>query len=355
MIFQRLTGLALALGLTLGAGASAAQTVLRYADFSAGRGLRADQMDWFAKELEARTEGRVTVEYFWSGSLLPAREILPGITNGVADMGTIAAVYNPRELNELLVGDVPIRVDDMWAAARAVLSLSQEDGGILEKSLAEQNVEMAAIYPVGPTQLLCKGTDITTIADLEGKRILTFGALTAPYEKVGAKPVSITMPEAFPGLSSGLLDCTIIYTYAAKALRLHEVTEQLVNTNFISPVAMGMAVNRDSLARLSDADQTALMDLGRELTDRLAQNVDKASADIEAELSAGIDGHKLVIHEFAPDESEKLWQAGAPDVQAWVDGSAEFGFDAAALRDAYLSTIAEFEAERDAKGYPWER
>ncbi|OWU83110.1 hypothetical protein ATO6_19805 [Oceanicola sp. 22II-s10i] len=350
-----MTGMLAGIALTLGAGAASAQTVLRYAEYSSDRGLRAEQMQWFAEQLNERTEGRVSIEFFWGGSLLPAREILGGISTGVVDMGTIAGVYNPRELNELLVGDVPIRVDDMWAASRAMLDMASEEGSILDASFDELNIMFNAVYPVGPTQLVCTGDDIKSAADLEGKRILTFGALTAPLEKVGAKPVSITISEAFSGLSSGLLDCTVMYTYAVTAYRLHEVTGQLVNINFISPVALGMAVNQDSLARLSEEDQATFRELGVELTDRLSQFVDKASADVQAQVAEGVDGHTLVVNEFTTEDSQKLWDAGAPDVQKWVDESAGFGFDGAALRDTFLERVEAYEAEKDDKGYPWER
>lgn len=352
---KRMTAALAAIALTLGAGAASAQTVLRYAEYSSDRGLRAEQMQWFAEQLKERTEGRVSIEFFWGGGLLPAREILGGISTGVVDMGTIAGVYNSRELNELLVGDVPIRVDDMWSAARAMLDMASEEGSILDASFDELNIMFNAVYPVGPTQLVCTGDDIKTVKDLEGKRILTFGALTAPLEKVGAKPVSITLSEAFSGLSSGLLDCTVIYTYALPVYRLHEVTGQLVNINFISPVALGMAVNQDSLARLSEEDQATFRELGVELTDRLSERVDQASADVQAQLQEGLDGRKLVVNEFSSEDSQKLWDEGAPDVQKWVDDSKGYGFDGAALRDTFLERVKVYEAEKDAKGYPWER
>lgn len=352
---NRIAAALLGTAVALGAVSAQAQTVLRYAEYSSDRGLRAEQMKWFAEQLEARTEGRAKVEFFWGGSLLPPREILGGVSTGVADMGTIAAVYNPRELNEFLVGDVPIQVGDMWSAARAMLALSQEEGSTLDKSFDELNIEVPAIYPVGPTQLVCRGDDIKSVGDLEDKRILTFGALTAPFEKVGGKPVSITIAEAFQGLSSGLLDCTVMYTYAVTAYRLHEVTEQLVNTNFISPVALGMAVNQNSLARLSPEDQATFRELGVELTDRLSQFVDEASSEVENQLAAGVDGKVLAVNEFSAEDSQQLWDAGAPDVQTWIDESAQYGFDGAALRDAYLANVERFQQEMAEKGYPWER
>lgn len=350
-----LAGLAAAACMAFAATVADAQTVLRFADFGAARGLRADQMQWFSDELKKRTEGRVSVEYHYGGSLLPAREIVPGISNGVADMGTAAAVYNPRELNPFLVGDVPIRVADNWSASRAMLTLANEDGSAIKKAFDALNMELIAVFPVGPTQLVCSKAGIKGVDDLAGKRILTFGGLTAQFERVGAKPQALTMPEAFQGLSSGLLDCTIVYSYAVPAYRFHEIADQYVRINFISPVAMGSAINKDSLARLSEQDQATVRELGVELTDRLVNAVATAGEEVAAQLKAGIDGRVLEVVEFTEEDSKKLWGAGEPDIQKWIDESAGMGFDGAVLRDRYLALVAQFDKERDEKGYPWKR
>lgn len=341
--------------MTLAASAAEAKTVLRFADFGTSRGLRAEQQQWFADQLKERTEGRVEIEFHHSGSLLPAREIVPGISSGVADMGAAAAVYNPRELNPFLVGDVPIRVDDVWTASRAMLELVGEEDGPIAKAFNDLNLEVIAILPVGPTQLVCNNANIQTAEDLRGKRILTFGALTAPFTKVGALSAAMTMTEAFQGLSSRLLDCTITYSYSVPAYRFHEVTDQYVKVNFISPVAMGVGINKTSLARLSDEDQATLRDLGVKLTDRIVEALANADAEVTQQMKAGIDGRILEVVNFTEEDSNKLWEAGAPDIEKWVAESAQMGFDGAALRDQYLALVDKYAAERDEKGYPWTR
>ena len=55
MTLRRSAAAALGGALALAAVGAQAQTVLRYAEYSSDRGVRAEQMQWFADELAART------------------------------------------------------------------------------------------------------------------------------------------------------------------------------------------------------------------------------------------------------------------------------------------------------------
>ena len=66
-----------------------AEFKLRYSDLGPPRGSRPEAMMWWADEIKKRTNGRVEIEFFWSQSLVKAKETMKavGALLGVATTG----------------------------------------------------------------------------------------------------------------------------------------------------------------------------------------------------------------------------------------------------------------------------
>src|SRR5437667_101769 len=56
-------------------------------------GLASEELKWFADELGRRTDGKVTIQFFWSESLAKATDMIPALQNGIADIGAIPSTY----------------------------------------------------------------------------------------------------------------------------------------------------------------------------------------------------------------------------------------------------------------------
>lgn len=66
---------------------------LKYANFPPAATFPSVQMERWAKEVEKRTNGKVKVQTFPGGTLLPAKNIFDGVISGVADIGNFAMSY----------------------------------------------------------------------------------------------------------------------------------------------------------------------------------------------------------------------------------------------------------------------
>ena len=92
---------AMTVGLLAGLGGSkdaAAQTVrkLTYVTFLADTFPMTKTDIWFMDEVTRRTNGRITFEKYFSGSLLKPSDILPGVSSGAADIGNSVPSASPR-------------------------------------------------------------------------------------------------------------------------------------------------------------------------------------------------------------------------------------------------------------------
>jgi TRAP-type C4-dicarboxylate transport system substrate-binding protein len=73
----------------------AAPIKLTYANFPPAPTFPCVQMERWKKEVEKRTNGKVSVQTFPGGTLLKAKAMMDGVINGVADIGCLCMAYQP--------------------------------------------------------------------------------------------------------------------------------------------------------------------------------------------------------------------------------------------------------------------
>ncbi len=95
--------------------------MLRYAEFGPNRGMREPLHRWLADEIEQRSQGRLVLRTSFGGSLISAKNVLRGVSAGVADLGTIVAAYTPAQFERYRVADLPVGEDDPWVGLRAAI------------------------------------------------------------------------------------------------------------------------------------------------------------------------------------------------------------------------------------------
>jgi TRAP-type C4-dicarboxylate transport system substrate-binding protein len=230
-----------AFALTIGAiamsGAAKAQEdipnmTLRWAHFAppAWGSAQADAL--FAKEVEKRTNGKVKIQFFWSGSLGGAGELMQMASSGAVDFASFPPTYYPAQWPMFgLTNSLPMAWDNA-SLAMAVQEYQINNNKAIQGELKKNGLKVVLIHGLPPYRLQCT-TPIRTMEDLKGKRIRTFGEWP-PYvmEKVGAVPVNVTLNEVYEGLQRGSLDCGYNPNENAGFLKLYEVAKNWSDINF---------------------------------------------------------------------------------------------------------------------------
>ena len=96
---------------------------LKYANFPPAATFPCVQMERWAKEVEKRTNGKVKVQTFPGGTLLPAKNIFDGVISGVADIGNFAMSYQPGRFPVSEAVDQPIGFSSARSASLALYDL----------------------------------------------------------------------------------------------------------------------------------------------------------------------------------------------------------------------------------------
>lgn len=275
---------------------------------------------------------------------------MQSIRDGVADLGSVIAVYFPVEMITYGIADLPLQNPDPWVGMRATDELMRTNEQIT-KALADQNLVYVGSYTTSAVQVGCKGKPIETVADIKGKKIRGVGTYGKVFADLGATPVDMTVYEAYQGMETGLIDCTQTYSYLVEALKFDEVLSSYTIVDWGQVGGLGIMMNKSSFDALTPEQQDAIRKAGAGMADEFGRILGAAN-----EKSLQILKDKgTPIYTLGDADRATLNEAGQKYVDDWVKRATAAGLDGQAILDQYRGLIAKYTQEVAEKGHPWER
>lgn len=178
---------------------SQAKITLTYANFPPATTFPCVQMERWAKEMEKKTGGRVKIQTFPGGTLLPAKNIFDGVVTGTADIGNFAMSYQPGRFPLSEAIDLPIGFTTSKAASLALFDLIEK-----YKPKEFEKVKVLTVFTCPPADLMTK-TPVKTLADLKGMELRASGTGAAILKRLGATPVGMPQSEAPEAIQKGVV------------------------------------------------------------------------------------------------------------------------------------------------------
>lgn len=326
-----------------------AEMTLAWTDQSPNRGARAEATMWFADELAKRTNGEVKIEVHWGGALLKAKAAAKGIADGAADIGFVIGVYNPGLHPGFLLADQPTEYTDLWALTRAFYELNTTNAD-LQKEWDDLNLHFVSNVTTGPIQMICKDKAINGIEDFAGTKMRGISVYGKVTKDLGAIPVKTTAYDVYQGLDTGLIDCSMFYTYAVATFKLEEIITDYSQLDWGALMGLGIVMNKDAWEAMSPENQQIVTDLGSEFVDEYAKRLIAANSDVLQMLK---DRDSVTVAEFPAEQKAKLLEAGKPYFDDWKAKAEKAGVDAAALSSQYNDLLKKWDDKLKADGYPW--
>jgi TRAP-type C4-dicarboxylate transport system substrate-binding protein len=338
--------------LAAGAMASSADTLIRWTEGSPDRGARAEAYHWFADTVTKRTNGEVKFQFYFGGALMGHAANVSGIGSGAADMGQIIAAYTPKELLAYSVGDLPLVDSDPWVGVHAMYDLATSDA-TLKKMFDDLNLVYVSNQTTGPIQLVCKGKDIKTLADLKGVKVRGSGVYSQAFSDLGANVISLSQEDVYSALQNGLADCNQQYIQGVIPYRQQEVTDQLVLLNWGQILGFGLVMNKDTFNSLTKEQQDIVMQTGREFLDHYTQIVDRDVHQSLKDLQDPAKGYHMTITKLGDADKAELRKVGQHYLDSWVKNADKAGYAGDQLLKSFLSLTDKYQAELQKNGYPW--
>ena len=279
-----LTGLALAGVVALAPVAGHAQTNMRISISVAQNSHQGVAIDTFAKEVEARTQGRIKVQPFYSGALGGERESVEAVQLGTQELTFTSTGPIPNFVPEARILDVPFLFRDK-AHARAVL-----DGPIGQEMLTKfdsKGFKALAWAENGFRHMTNSKRDVKEPGDLKGLKMRTMEnpVHIAAYKALGIVTTPMAFPEVFTALQQGTVDGQENPLSVIMAAKFDQVQKHLSLTGHVySPCVLVMS--KAAYDKLSDADKKAFSEAAAVAVKANRARVDEDDANGVKELKA---------------------------------------------------------------------
>lgn len=303
--------LLLAAGVTLALASTASAETYRMTTYAPPNEAASIHQRFIAETLADKTDGEISFEIFYASSLVPAKEQMSAIGDGVAHAGFQAMGYIPSDapLNNALTAYGFIEQNP------TAIAMAFADWTMHDEAAMGQYVK-ANVVPFGgfstPTYPFICNTDepITSLEQFKGLKVrFPGGANAALTSHLGGVAVNIPGNEIYQALQTGAIDCAgILAAWLNIDNSLEEVSKSVTLANFTgsynSPVHLA---NRDFWKSLTDEQRALYL----ETTARAAAKMQIYfnENDQKAIDKAKANGHAIV-------ELDDAFKAA---VQEWVD------------------------------------
>ena len=298
----------------------------------------------FAKYVEERTKGEITVKIFNGGALLGPRAASGGIKDGVVDLGYVIVGYHTAEYPYLggFANDISAIGTDPVAVTAATTEWVLRHCPPCLKDFENQGNVFTGAGAV-PGMVIMSKFKIDKLADLNGRKVRSNGGFWDEFIKsLGAVPVNVPSSEQYEAMNRGLVDAVIHVPSSMKTYSLWDMAKDVTLLNFgIYRSINTFSFNPASWKSLTPAQRKAV------LQSTMDANLDIAHGYLKTGEEALAESRKKGISVHAP----------SPEIQAKVDtfikkvsvDGAELGRSKYKIADAdkVVATITELNAKWD--------
>lgn len=291
----------------------------------------------FIKEVEEKSDGRITFETFPNEQLGKAADSLEIMKSGVADMAAYTTIYHPEQLPlhqafALPLGlTAPEMTNALWRA--------QQEDSVFSKELADAGVAPLMVMSTEGGELSSMDRPLPDLASAKGLRTRASSDIhAATLSAIGASPVIMPSTDIYTGLDRGTLDGLLYYFGSWKSISVQELLKHGTTNLDLAPTAgVNLGMSKSAWDKLSKEDQDLLTEAARVAS----INYMKKSTEIEEAALKEFEDAGLKTYEWAESDIEEMRRLVDPVTEKFFKDAEEKGYDAQAAQDE----LKKFEAE----------
>jgi len=310
---------------------SAKTITLTYSSFFPPTHIQSKLSQQWCDEVEKRTNGKVTVQFFPSQTLTKARQNYDGVVSGLSDIGLCLFAYTRGRFPVLEAVDLPLGYTSGVQATKVVNEVFNE---LNPKELSD--TEVMFLHAHGPGLLHTKGTAVRSMDDIKGLKFRGHGTSALVVKALGGTPVSMPMPELYQSLLKGIVQGALYPIEVNKGWKMGEVVDYLTNSHSIAYTSSFYVVmNKQKWASIPADLQKIIRQINQEF-------IPKHGAAWDESDRIGLEYFKSLGHEAIDlsDEESKKWMAVvAPVIDQYVKKMDEKGFDGKKIVDLVKNSL----------------
>ena len=298
-------------------GIAEAQTLKLQASSKAGDWAHRFMTDNWQKKFNMMTgEGGVKIDVLPTKAVVPHRETIDAVANGILD-GDLNAVsyFSGRDPAFAIMGDLIAGYD----TPDQLQTFCQLGGGkeMLQKIYDKYTKGKVHVVGCGPyaREAFVSSIEINTVEDMKGVKVRSPEGLAAEvFKRAGATPVSLPFSEVYTSLEKGIVQAADASAHVNNnASGMYKVAKYPIYPGIHSMAVLQFIVNKDVWNKLSEAEQTAL-----EVWYIAAYTSMRRSADLEDKKLAAMqrESGDVTVVDWAQAERDKFREIA---VGAWTD------------------------------------
>jgi TRAP-type C4-dicarboxylate transport system substrate-binding protein len=247
-------------------GTAQSTITLTYANFPPATTFPCVQMERWSKEVEKRTSGKVKVQTFPGGTLLPAKNIFDGVITGTADIGNFAMSYQPGRFPVSEAVDLPMGFTSAKAASLALFDLVEKYPKEFEK------VKLLTLFTCPPADFMTT-KPVRSLKDLKGMELRVSGTGADAVKRLGGIPIAMPQSETPEALQKGVVKGVVSSMEILKDFNFAAYCPYATDTNLFV-VTFAVVMNQGKWNSLPADVKKVLDDLRREQAEWTGKYVD---------------------------------------------------------------------------------
>lgn len=285
----------------------------------------------FIKELEARSNGRIQIQYLAGGSLLTGPAMYKGLESGIADIGYSHVYYTAGRMPVSEFVGLPFGYPSSWVAT-CVLN----DFYAKYKQKEFDNVKLL-FFTGSPPNVILSTKAIRTLEDLKGVILRAPGVAGDVVSALGGTPSPVPVAETYEAISKGICGGTLLCFEGLKTFRLADVVKYATDCWRIGTMyPFYLAMNKNSYKKLPPDLKEIFDTVVGIYSERLAMLW--AQIDIVGKIFGAEKGVQFID---LPEQEALRWkESQKPLIESWVKKLAGMGYTESEVR-AWIPYIQE--------------
>ena len=270
----------------------------------------------FAEDVAAATEGEVEITVHSAGSLYAHPEIKDSVRRGLAPIGEVLMSRLANEDPVFAVDSIPFLASSydegraLWAASRP----------LVEEKLAAQGLTLLFAVP-WPGQSIYTEAPVNSTADLQGAAFRAYNAATERLAQLmGAVPTQLETGDIPTAFATGRVAAMITSPSTGVSSQAWDFTSHYTDTQAWLPKNM-VIVNSGVFDALPDDQRQAILDAAAEAETRGWE----MSAEETAAKMATLEENGMTVSAPSETLSAELAEIGATMTQEWLESAGDEG------------------------------
>jgi len=298
--------------------ATAGPIKLNYANFPPAPTFPCVQMERWKKEVEKRTNGKVSVKTFPGGTLLKAKGMMDGVIAGTADIGNLCMAYQPGRFMVTNATALPVGFPNATVASLTLWDLYKK-----YKPKAFSKVKVLTMFTCAPANIYAKAP-VRNLNDLKGLQLRASGGVLQVMKALGAAPVGMPQSQTPEALQKGVVKGAVSSLETLKDFKYAEMCKYVTMLN--GPVyPFAVVMNMDKWNSLPKDVQKVMEGLG-------TQQAVWTGVYMDNHVNESIDWskktHNIEIIELSKEEKAKWDKLLEPMIDKWIEGAKGKGLPA---------------------------